>query len=160
MRKIIAPALFILLLVAMKSQGQAVPQREATNHLLSLSKALSSRQIIREEVIYIPTRIETYANVSPKSLQDNFRYKLIISRSESMATSVLLRKVIQYTKIEAPLKGFRDFRWGCTFYTDDPAVSWTIFIDYWGKNAEINGDLVSVRGQLFSWFKKKTAGFH
>jgi len=130
------------------------PERE----LPALKESLLRGEIRRIEVFYYPAKGETRAAITPSRLERIYEQKLLIRLPSRSSKIRVLPDVLEKTRVSPPTdimmsRGSRDFRTGCVFYKAEGSRALSLYIDGRGTMALIDGNLVTLDGELYHWLR-------
>ena len=158
--KLISVLVLVAELLSGRSLGaEAGTAREADLQaaLKTANDALSAGRIARVEVYYLPTNVLTRVRVSPKWLDENFEYKLIISHIPGWKKIPSLAATLKEMR-PASTSMQPDLRWACVLYEANGKRLLELYLDGSGTNGVIQGHTVLVNDVMHKWLVSNTAG--
>lgn len=149
MRKCYSVILLMLLLVASGARAEAQGQSQAVDELSSL---LQNHQIARLEILHVSDSLLTRTRITPESLHQLCKYKVVIQNPwESASFSELLRSVKE-VESGSPTDA-AEVRWAILFFDASGKERSAIFLGRDGKFAIFKNVPLSLQGKLLDWSK-------
>lgn len=124
----------------------ATPEQD----LRGIAAALSRGEIGRIEIIQIPREVLTRARITPRMLETQYHFKLVLRDVVASARRDKLAEALSSLSVE-PLGDPADLRWGIVFYMRNNDRAGALFFDGAGRYGAVNDKAVSFRGEFFSW---------
>jgi hypothetical protein len=137
--------------VVLFAHGKEVDINGAQAYVNVISKKLSNNEIVRIEIINIPSRILTRTRITPEMLEKRFYYKLTISDIRGNTREKELVEALKSATVR-PLSEMPDIRWGIIFYDANDRRAGAIYFDTaWRGRGAVAGIPISFKGDLFKW---------
>lgn len=139
-----------LLPLTVSAQKNEVSTKDAKSHVNLISAKLSNAEIVRIEVINMPSQILTRTRITPEMLEKQFYYKLTI---RDIRSNVRKKKLLEAVRsiVVLPQAEMPDIRWGIIFYDVNDSRVGAIYFDKKGGHGAVEGVPVSFKGDLFKW---------
>lgn len=115
-----------------------------------IAMALEKNQIGRVEILQIPSRILTRAQIGSAALENEYHNKLIIRDIGSTRYRKKLADSL-YTVSAQVRADTADLRWGVIFYSRNETRLGAVFFDRSGQYGAVNNISVSFKGDFFHW---------
>ncbi len=106
--------LMFLLPIIVFAQGSEMNSNKAQSQVKIIADKLSNGEIMRVEIINIPSYVLTYARITPEMLEKQFHYKLTISEIRGNVHNKQLLDAIKSMTIQTKSE-MKDLRWGVIF---------------------------------------------
>lgn len=129
----------------------------AQARVAALSAALTEGTVGRIEILQIPQRILTRAQITPEMLEKQYHSKLII---RDVAGTAYRDKIVDSFKSlrVLPRKDSADIRWGVIFFSRSDARIGAVYFDSSGALGSVDNLPASFKGKFFDWLDSTFSG--
>ena len=150
-RKVWLGALVALLVTQTNVRADVLPNAQAeVNRIVA---KLAHDEIVRVDILSVPSRILTRTRITPEMLDAQFSYRLTISDVRGdIYRNALLRaaKSISVQPRNEPV----DLRWAAIFYSVNGARVGAFYFDKNGSSGAVDSEPVSFSGDFFKWLNE------
>jgi hypothetical protein len=137
--------LVALLLARTYVRADVPPKGQAeVNRIVAM---LGHNEIVRVDILNVPSRILTRTALTPEMLDAQFSYRLTIS--DARGDDALLRAAKSISA--QPRNEPGDLRWAAIFYGVDGARVGAFYFDTNGSSGAVDSEPVSFSGDFFKW---------
>lgn len=128
----------------MKGNSQVQSQVDA------LAAKLINGEIVKIEIINIPSQVLNRTRITPEMLEKQFHYKLTF---RDIRGNIHKNKLVEAIKSMAvqPQAEMADIRWGVIFYGVDDIRVGAIYFNKTGSSGAVGNVPVSFKGNFFKW---------
>lgn len=140
----------LAIIVACNRSNHTNTENPPQKDVQSISAALAQDQVEKVEILQIPPRILTRAQVSAEILETHYHNKLIIRDITASAFRSKMIDILKGVSVQSR-REMADLRWGVIFYSRDGKRIGALYYERSGRYGAVNGVPVEFQGDFFRW---------